>query len=370
MFDLSQYQAVCFDEIAKHSPDRLKRISNFIISNTNLLIFGAGDYRQIAPISYNGSKKYLDDCLNVLFPKQILFKEIKRVDNLDEQQTIKDIYKYIFETEKETVDVKKLCKKFKIKTVNDMSKVKTTFNLSYFNFRSDTVSNHIHHEILNHKYKFFEGLNIVCRKYYKVNGFTLNTNYTYKIKSMKKGVVIIEDETNKATITIDSKLLNSHFILPYCRTIDSSQGSSVSEKMTIFDLNLPYVSKSHIWVAITRCRSLKNVQVFIHSDDEIDRFNVQKIKQYYKFKIDNYKIQDAKAKRTFDNNDYIDVDFIIKEMVRTSRKCSLCLKDFEIFVDDDYNVKSDMTIDRKNNKLAHIKSNCQICCFTCNVSKK
>jgi hypothetical protein len=35
------------------------------------------------------------------------------------------------------------------------------------------------------------------------------------------------------------------------------QGASISERMTIFDLNIPYVSKERIYVAITRARSLK-----------------------------------------------------------------------------------------------------------------
>ena len=46
------------------------------------------------------------------------------------------------------------------------------------------------------------------------------------------------------------------------------------------------------------------------------------------------------------------------------------VKDLEIFIDNENIVKSDLTIDRIDNKLAHIKSNCKICCHHCNVSKK
>ena len=368
-YDLSKYKAVCFDEIAKHSPDRLKRIANFLINNFNLLIYGAGDYRQIAPIHFNGSTKYLDECLNILFPKQILLKQIKRVDNIDEQETIKGIYKYIFEEQRNNIDVVELCNKFNIKMVNKMIDVNTTDNLAYFNFRCETISNHIHYTILKQRLKFYDGLLVVCRKHFKGRGFTLNTNYTYKIKSIKKNVVILEDETNKVLIKIDLDLLNKHFILPYCRTIDSSQGTSISNKITVFDLNLPYVSKEHIWVAITRARSLKNLQIFIHDKQEVKRFNEAKIKQYLSFKIDNYKLQDKKANRDISNN-FIDVEFILEQMKKLNNKCCLCLKDIEIFIDADNNIKSDLTIDRKNNNLAHIKTNCQLCCLKCNVSKK
>ncbi len=57
-------------------------------------------------------------------------------------------------------------------------------------------------------------------------------------------------------------------------------------------------------------------------------------------------------------------------MKKTNNKCSYCLKDLELFIDNDNNVKSDLTIDRIDNKLAHIKTNCKLSCLICNVSKK
>ena len=87
-------------------------------------------------------------------------------------------------------------------------------------------------------------------------------------------------------------------------------------------------------------------------------------------KIQNYKNQDNKAKREFKADDYIDEDFIFQQKKKTNNKCSYCLKDLQIFIDNNNNVISDLTIDRVDNRLAHIKSNCKICCFMCNVSKK
>eukprot|EP01038_Epipyxis_sp_PR26KG_P015240 gene15240-20541_t len=52
-FDISEYQCICFDEIAKHNIDRLIRISNFIEDNQDKIIIGSGDdTNQIKPISY------------------------------------------------------------------------------------------------------------------------------------------------------------------------------------------------------------------------------------------------------------------------------------------------------------------------------
>lgn len=369
-FDLTDYEAIFFDEICKHSPERLKRIAYFIINNPKLLVFGGGDFKQIAPINYEGNTKYLDDCLNIIFPNQILFKEIKRIADDKEKETIKGIYKYIFETNNEKIDIVNLCKKFNIKMVNNLSEVNTKMNLAYFNSRCHNISSYINKSILKNKDDYNIGQNVVCRKYYKNKGMTLNTNYTYKILSFAKGLYKIKDETNNIVYDITTSLLHNNFILEYCRTIDSQQGASVSEKMTIFDLNIPYVTKEHIWVAITRNRSLKNLQIFIHPDNEVKSYTFARIKQYFTMKVHNYKKQDEKAKRIFKVEDYIDEDFIFQQQKKTNNKCTYCLKDLEIFIDNDNKVKSDLTIDRIDNGLAHIKTNCKICCLTCNVSKK
>ena len=367
--NLSDYEAVCFDEIAKHSPDRLKRIAQFIVNNPDKYIFGAGDYKQIKPINYGGSQNYLDDCINIIFPNQILLNVIKRLENKADVLKMESLYDYIFSGD--IIDLKVMCKKFNIKTTSSYADVSTVNNLAFFNFRCDQISSNIHHNVLNQKARFMVNQDVVCRKYYKVKGITLNTNYTYKIISFHKGgMVCIFDDVDEKYYTIPMNLLDKHFILPYCRTIDSSQGRSISEKMTIFDLNLPYVSKEHIWVALTRCRNLNDLTVFIHSDDEVKRFSESKIKQYYSFKVENYKLQDINAGRDWVDAEFIDTKFIMDQVKLCNMKCSYCLKDLQVFINAEGNVFSDLTIDRKDNKKAHTKLNCKLCCLTCNVSKK
>ena len=163
-FDLTNYdEAIFFDEICKHSPERLKRIANFIMNNPKLLVFGGGDEKQISPINYEGNTKYLDDCLKIIFPNQILFKEIKRVQDDKEKEAIKGIYKYIFETN-DKIDVVELCKKFDIKMVNKLSEVDTKMNLAYFNNRCKNISDYINSHILKNKDNYNIGQNIVCHK--------------------------------------------------------------------------------------------------------------------------------------------------------------------------------------------------------------
>ena len=99
-------------------------------------------------------------------------------------------------------------------------------------------------------------------------------------------------------------------------------------------------------------------------------YTYARIRQYFTLKIQNYKNQDNKAKRDFKADDYIDEEFIFQQQKKTNNKCSYCLKDLEIYINNDNVVKSDLTLDRIDNKISHIKSNCKIACFLCNVSKK
>ena len=121
--NLSDYEAVCFDEIAKHSPDRLKRIAQFIVNNPDKYIFGAGDYKQIKPINYGGSQNYLDDCINIIFPNQILLNVIKRLENKADVLKMESLYDYIFSGD--IIDLKVMCKKFKIKKTSSYADLST-----------------------------------------------------------------------------------------------------------------------------------------------------------------------------------------------------------------------------------------------------
>ena len=102
------YEAICFDEIAKHSPEHLKRIAQFIEQNPHKYIFGAGDYKQIKPINYNGSQNYLDDCINIIFKNQVLLSKIKRLKNKEDIEKMEKLYDYIFENNE--IDLLGMCK--------------------------------------------------------------------------------------------------------------------------------------------------------------------------------------------------------------------------------------------------------------------
>ena len=79
--------------------------------------------------------------------------------------------------------------------------------------------------------------------------------------------------------------------------------------------------------------------------------------------LTNSKTADKKRNH-YDANNFIDKDFC-KSLIEDYKKCYYCLIDLQYI---EYN-ETLATIERLNNDIGHIKSNCVIACRTCNFSK-
>lgn len=364
-FDLSDYKTIVFDEIFLYEPTRLKRISELILSHQDKHFLATGDCDQRDPIGFKNAE-YLNQCMDILFPSTILLNDIKRFKNNDDKKRIVELKKDIFNL---NMTIEEICKKHKINIVRKLSDVKTKINISLFNFRCEQVNNHVDKNMLNHKEDFIVGGNIICRKYERK--LKLNTNYTYKIIKINKKEITILDEVDNKEYKITECILRNHFKLPYALTCDSVQGLSFDENeiLTIFDSNTPYVDRKFIWTAITRARKLENINVFIHPESELERLTQSRIRLYFNYKVDGYKSQDTKAKRQIIKEDFVDEPWINEELEKVKYSCIFCKKHLELYIDENSNVKSNITVDRKDNSKSHLKSNCQICCLDCNRKK-
>ena len=365
--DLSSFNTIVFDEALLYTPDRLKRLDKLISMYPEKTFMSTGDTDQRSPIGFE-NEAYLKLCMNIIFRDQVLLKDIKRLVDPKDIQRWKDLKVDVFNNK---MTVNEICKKHKLNTVTSMNEVKTTNNICYFNFRCDIVNNHVHRNILKKDVEHYEGLKVICRKYEKLKAGTLYTNYEYKIKKIGTDVTIT-DEVENIDYRISKTMLCTHFKLPYGLTCDSVQGLSFGEdeKVTVFDSNLPYCDRRYLWTAITRARKLDNVYIYVHSDSEVERFTDSKIKQYFRFKVENYKIQDRKANRKWEEKDFITESWINKQIELHGTYCKFCKTNMELYVTEENRVESNVTVDRVDNKLAHVQSNCQLCCLKCNVTKK
>ena len=82
--------------------------------------------------------------------------------------------------------------------------------------------------------------------------------------------------------------------------------------------------------------------------------------------IYNYKEQDKAKNREFNNNEFVDKKWLLNQLNKQKSMCGFCYKNMELNSEGDDKV----TIDRKNNELAHLKINCILSCWLCNVSRK
>lgn len=364
-YDLSDYNTIVFDEVFLYEPLRLKRISSLMEQYPDKHFLATGDSDQRDPIAFKNSN-YLTQCMSILFPTQIILNDIKRLKNEQDKETLIELKKDIFNTD---ISIEAICKKHNLNTVYKLEDVKTKVNISLFNFRCNIVNSHIHKNICKYTETYFNGLDIICRKYERKKNYTINTNYTYKIIKLGKKETKIKDEVENKEFIIPNGVLTNNFKLPYALTLDSVQGLSFDNKITVFDSNTPYVDRKFIWTAITRARELKNVNIFIHSKTEVEKLTQSRIRLYFNMKVENYKTQDNKAKREFNKVDYINEEWINNKIEECNYICMYCKKHMELYIDEYSNVKSNITVDRINNNLSHIKLNSQICCLNCNRIK-
>ena len=119
-----------------------------------------------------------------------------------------------------------------------------------------------------------------------------------------------------------------------------------------------------MWTAITRSRDLSRVKFFKYSDDTEDEFNKQNILSYFNRKVENYKVQDKKAKRNIPNEGYVNAQWFIDNI---TNQCNYCGCGFTLSVDKG-NVMTNLTAQRKSNELPHSLDNCIAYCKRCNCS--
>ena len=260
--------AVCFDEILLYNPGYLNKINSFM-NRTDKKVYATGDMDQLQPFGYQlnnviDKKDYLNRIINMMFPNQIVLKYNKRLRTKEDQEMLYQIKKDIFNT---SLDVSTTMKKY-FKTIYKMSDVTTTKNLSYFNFRGETINKFVQNKIIKvpkdavkiderDDYFYYKGLELVCKKFYKIKNIRLYTNYAYILKDITSRKFTVVEPVDEVEIKLDINLLKKHFKLPYCSTVHSVQGLSIDEEICIFDCNTPYVDKYFIWTAITRARDLK-----------------------------------------------------------------------------------------------------------------
>jgi hypothetical protein len=134
---------------------------------------------------------------------------------------------------------------------------------------------------------------------------------------------------------------------------------TIDDKITIFDFGNYHVDKHWVYTAITRTTELSNVSIYMGKQKDPKEMLLEKITKM----IQHHKQADIKADRLDNWTEYINTQYAYEMLMKTNN-CKYCLEPIDIMGD------SCFSINRTDNNLAHIKSNCEITCWLCNVSMK
>ena len=113
-----------------------------------------------------------------------------------------------------------------------------------------------------------------------------SVNFEYVVKFTKDESIVLKDLHGTHSFELNRDVIKKHFIHSYCRTCHSFQGSSIDEKITIFDWKFFFVNRKWIYTAVTRATELKNVFFFAGPSEEHDETVLDK---YLAKKVENYK---------------------------------------------------------------------------------
>ena len=85
-------------------------------------------------------------------------------------------------------------------------------------------------------------------------------------------------------------------------------------------------------------------------------------------KIYGHMDADRRAGRDWDDDEFITSDDVFELIAKQKSGCALCSKRMQlVWARGDHD---QLSIDRIDNDLAHITSNCQLTCLTCNKKKQ
>ena len=231
-FDDSAHDTIVFDDIYFANVQMLAKIKRYSENNPGKIILATGDTNQLEAIDIVSNQidyeTYVDNCINTIFPNSITLRENKRLRTQADKDTLKQFKEDIFnESIPTSVTIKK---SFKFAT-----EVKTTSNIAYKNSTCETVAKDVR-KMLNKTEDYEVGEVLVCRKYLKISsGTKCSVNFECSIEAVKAGSLVIKELHSTIALELKLEVIKKHFIHSYCRTCHSFQGSSIDDKITIFD---------------------------------------------------------------------------------------------------------------------------------------
>lgn len=364
---LDDYDVIVFDELCLYTFTKLQLVYRLMKDNPDKIYYANGDMYQLPAIesdlNKDINKDFLRKVINGLFPNQVHLEIPKRFTKSKDQNRAKLFRQGLFKDGKPRS--REEINSFLTKTFKMTNEVKpSNLNIVAYNATRHMVNAKCQKQLKNTT-EISMGDKVIMKKFIeKGDIWAKNEIYTVMYINKNKNEVMLQNiDKNQDTLSI--KQFEECFELAHAYTGYSLQGSTMEqEKTVIFDWWTGLASAYWLNVALTRSRNLDNIYLSnfrvrngclnadYQAEDEVHIKANSLVKGY----------QQTDAEQGLKSD--ITADWIIQKCEECSFRCSKCSN----LMDTTGNTA--FSVNRKNNRLNHLQSNCEVICCRCNKSLK
>lgn len=185
--------------------------------------------------------------------------------------------------------------------------------------------------------------------------------------------VMPEDaDADTKPIQVPLTKLQAKFLMGYATTVHKVQGLTIDRDIVIHDWFSPSMDDRVKYTALTRVKSANRIHIETVRNDEA--FTEYMFRDIILTKIKGHIREDVRkglvTRAVAASSQYIDVKYIRDLWTQQSGVCALRCHDQcqgDMLMTARKKSQSQFTIDRKDNKLGHVKGNVQLACLRCNT---
>lgn len=332
---LDKYTDVVLDELYQSPLALIARVLKKLVDNPHIRWIANGDPLQNTngeTLNNVNRDAYLAMLLPKYFPHRLTSTGTHRFPAEADKALLSALYDALWV---EGVSPLECVRRFSLQTFTDVGVIKAKgvkLAVTHTNASAHAFNQHV-------TLPDVEGMMVMAKTWTR----GLDTNTLYRVDAISPKTYTIGGVEYKKTI----------FRLPYSQTCFVIQGDTIEEPYAIFDVTSPLADTKWFWTAITRCRSFKQVWVYV-GPPLVEAMTINK-------KLEGYAEQDKKAGR---KGSLITRTEVMEVMKTANFCCSLCYGRVELCYEP--GDAEQWSLDRINNDVGHTKDNVRLTHFGCN----
>ena len=352
--DLKKFDAVLLEEVYMIGVHHLARIACLMREHKNIRWAATGDLYQNRPVEervrVTSNDYHSRVALPAMFGTRLLLRVMKSVQEASEALKLAALIDDLRSAPNPVACLRQHGVPFK-----DFSAValddKEITHVAYTHATADAVGAAIHASRSGHADLYALGCTVRCSTYYNSGKTKVPVNSKVRILSRDSSSHVIVSHKGNTIRMLETKLRYC-FGQPYVRTCHSLQGVSGGPSVVIYDCNSPHIDANWMITAVSRCTRFSGIVVVC------DRPQVD-LSGSASSRIEGHKAADVKNGFAIDPSAYVTPAWAKCELARLRERCSACRRALGL------SGVSQWSIDRRDNALPHIATNCAIVCRTC-----